>query len=166
MSAEAGHDLQGLIRKRFRGRLSGIPPTVLLRRARTSDERMQAFRLKVLGKLRGATCSNGEVTLAADNGTVRFHVDKSGLMAELHARIATTTSGPDIEAAIKLTPRAGERMRFSSGSRFSECGAAHKKSEPGCQSGSDPSPAFGIETAVAKSHVHSSNSTRPPKNGK
>jgi thiol-disulfide isomerase/thioredoxin len=118
VSAPAGDDLQGSLDTAFGGAGSPvIPPTVLLRRARTADERKQAFRLKVMGKLGRATCNDGEVTLAADNGTVRFRVEKHGLIREIHARITTAPGQPDIEANLKLVPGEGDRPVFTARGR-------------------------------------------------
>jgi thiol-disulfide isomerase/thioredoxin len=118
VSAPAGDDLQGSLDAAFGGAGSPvIPPTVLLRRASTADERMQAFRLKVMGKLGRPTCNDGEVTLAADNGTVQFRVEKDGLIREIHARIATARGQPDIEASIQLIPRDGNRLAFAARGR-------------------------------------------------
>ena len=118
VTAPAGHDLQGSLDAAFGGAGSPvIPPTVLLRRASTADERMQAFRMKVMGKLGRGTCNDGEVALAADNGTVQFRVEKDGLIREIHARITTAPGQPDIEARIHLVPRDGHRLLFAARGR-------------------------------------------------
>jgi thiol-disulfide isomerase/thioredoxin len=110
VSAPAGDDLQASLEVAFGGGSPVIPPIVLLRRARTADERVQSFRLKVMGKFTGATCSDRNVMLAADNGTVRFRVEKDGLIREIQARIATAPGQPDITAKIEFIHQDGDRL--------------------------------------------------------
>ena len=114
VSTPAAGDLQSALDRAFGEAGSPvIPPAVLLRRARTADERMQAFRLKVLGTLGRPTCSSGEVTLAAGNGVVRFRVEKGGAIHEIHAAIASAPGRLDIDARVTTAPREGNKLVFA-----------------------------------------------------
>ena len=110
ISTPTGDDLQSSLDRAFEGAGSPvIPPPVLLRRARTLDDQMQAFRLKVLGKFDRATCADGDVTLVAENGSVRFHVGDDGWIRDIDGDIATDPGQPHIAAHVSLAPRVGER---------------------------------------------------------
>jgi len=85
---------------------------VLLRRARTDDERIQAFRIKVLGKLTVAGCSQNEVRFTADNGSARASVDKKGFLRRLDAQIATGPGNPPIEASMTFDPQPRKPASF------------------------------------------------------
>lgn len=109
VSVAEGDDLQQSLDAVFGGAGSPvIPPPVLLRRARTADQRKQAFRLKILRPFVKATCKDDQVTLHAENGDVRFRVEDDGTIHRIDASIVTALGQPKIEATVKFAPRSSK----------------------------------------------------------
>ena len=110
VAAEVRDDPQAALDTAFGGAGSPvIPPPILLRRATSFDEQMQAFRLKVLGRFKSASCADDTVTLNDDNGSVTFRVGHDGLIRQIQARISTAPGQPEIRAAVTFDPQPGER---------------------------------------------------------
>jgi thiol-disulfide isomerase/thioredoxin len=112
----AGADLQAVIDAAFEGHGAPLVPVpLLLRAAHGTEDELQAFRSRLLQRLTLGACRQLErapggpvieLTLEADNGTVRarFDADSSSLIG-YDARITTGPGAPPVTAEVAFEPR-------------------------------------------------------------
>lgn len=115
MDEAAGADLQAAIDAAFEGHGAPLVPVpLLLRAARGADDRVQAFRSRLLEHLTPGVCRqlDGaagmpviEVTLEAGNGSVQVRFDAgSSFLTGYDAQISTGPGAPPVSAHVSFAP--------------------------------------------------------------
>ena len=102
--------LQNAIDEAFGGQGGPLVPTaLLLRAAQTDQERLDAFRFRILRNVRPDGCvrtaAGDEVTLRADNGVVRALFGPAGFLQRISGEIETGPGQPPITARVSFSPR-------------------------------------------------------------